>query len=375
MFFWIVNFALFGSYSLVLHRTKKESVFLIVSFIHFAIIAICRDVSVGTDTYNYSSVYNVLKDSGGMTSSHIAASSEVFALYLKAMTHIFPFTSGYMISTSLPSIMCVFYFIKQCSENYFYSVYLYGTFYFYFFSLNASRQFLAIGLILVCYVLVKKNKVFTSIVIFLLACNIHSAACIFIIYYCLKFIHWNDKRLLLCILGITITVPMATKFLNLFLRIYPQYDWMKSILFSSKYLSQGRMSLVYASYCLISIMIGLLFVLQNKINMKVKGRRLLKPIAGNESLQKEYEQIIILYLAFCIEVIYQNSILITRMVYTFLIFLIVFLTNSLEKIVWHKKIVCFGIFGVAFVFMILLLNGNYSNVLNYHFIWESAIKR
>lgn len=328
-----------------------------------------RSIYVGTDTYNYAQAFNAIKDTGHLSANHVASVSRTFLLLFRVFSFL-PRTQGYMIVTSVPVVILLFFCIRNYSKNYYLSILIFITSYLFFYSINAARHFLAIAFVFLFFMLLENKKIACSVVVFLIACALHNAVSIFAIYYLIYLIKWNGKLFVTFSIGLIAIMKVMPLFITVFVKVFPHYAWLGSKIFDQHYISGGRTSLVYAFYSLLTVVLNFLIVLKKERLFSIKISS--KDIINTDYIDKQNIQFI--YRVSCIMVIamamfgmYSNSILISRMAYVFFAFIVFALPNALisigKKSRWWIAIVCLPLV----VFMFLQLRGNYSGVLNYSF--------
>ena len=366
MSFWIVNLFLFALYAIIFKRNGKDNLFLFVALIHWGGIAALRGVYVGSDTRYYALAYEYLAGHGYVY-HHAMSNSPVYLYYLKLFSHIIPSRNGYMIATSVPTIICVFYFIKRYSKNYYISVYLFLSSYYYFFSLNTGRQFLAMALTLIVFDLLIRKKYLLSFIVYLMAIGIHSATLVFGIIYAIHMIHWNMRKILFVlaigVVGSGFIFIISESFAEIF-----HYQWMISLNAIETIQSRGRTSIVYALYCLLTICLMTYWNLrsQHKLFLSVGGREFLgMPQMDVSEVQFNYEVIVLLMIGMVIEVFFPTYILFIRVAYIVILYFIVLLANALENLRKYRILVKAVVLAPLFLMMLFLLAGNNSGVLNY----------
>lgn len=366
MIFWSVNLAMFFTYLGFLKKMRKDMVFLLVACIHLTFIAAMRDISVGTDTSAYSLASNYLYLTERVYPGAAMSSAPVFIAYIKFVYKLYHGYNMYIIATAIPCNLCIFYFIYKKSRNYYESVCLYLTTYFYFFSFNVARQMLAISLILICYCLVNEHKYIRSFVLFLLAVGIHSSTSIFFFYFCVHFIKLNSRKTISIVALVGIAFMALEPLLYLFTTLFPNYKWMLTNYYASKYSSLGRTAIVSAFYCLVTVCIYTYSILYNEGRLRIKFIKEIEAKDVYEVDKKEiFALIFILSTVAIVEFMYPNYILFQRMLYVYYIFLLIGLPNALDRIKGKKVIAKCIIYIPLTVMMAMQLLQNYSVVLNY----------
>lgn len=366
MSFWILNFGLLALYAVIFKRRKKDDLFLLVALVHWGGIAAFRGLYVGTDTRYYAIAYQYLAEKGYVY-RHAMSNSPVYVYYLKLFSHIIASPNGYMIATSVPTLVFVFYFIKRYSKNYYISVYLFLTSYFYFFSLNTGRQFLAIALTFIVFDLIMRKKYLLSIIVYLLAIGVHSAVLVFGVIYIIHMIHWNLQKILL-VLAVGVVGSSFIFVISEFFAETFNYQWMISLNAIETIKSRGGTSTVYAFYCLMTICIMTYWNLrsQGKFFISVGGREVLgMPQMDVAEVQFNYEVIVLLMIGMVIEFFFPTYILFSRVAYIVILYFIVLLANALENIKNFRLLIKVTVLAPLFIMTLLLLAGNNSGVLNY----------
>lgn len=369
MQFWGVNAAIFFAYSLILNKFNKKEIYLWISFIHLCSLAALRGIRIGTDTFRYSSDYlRISKNIFG--GSVTIPKSSLMHRYFSFVSIFFPGRNGYMITTSIPTISAVFLLIKKYSKNYFYSIYLYLGFYLYFFSMNAGRQFFAISLSIVAFILLREKKLLLSLVFYLFAVLMHSSTIIFGAYYIIHMIEWNMALFIsysACATAASLSIGF---FLRLFLFVFPRYKWMVKTSFLYEWSSNGRTSVLLALYCVTAIVLSLYWmaVSEGRFVFTIGDRRICgKRVLNKDSIAFMYELMALLVIVVVINGFHPTVILFTRLTYTLFIYILVLLSNAIDNFGKLGKYIAIVLFAPLFVFMYLQLKGNYSDVLNYTF--------
>lgn len=366
MSFWISNLFLFALYAAIFKRRGKDDLFLLVALIYWGGIAAFRGLYVGSDTRYYARAYIYLAEHGYVY-QHAMSNSPVYIYYLKLFSRIISSPNGYMIATSVPTMICVFYFIKRYSKNYYISVYLFLSSYFYFFSLNAGRQFFAVALTLIVFDFVMRKKYLLSVIVYLIAIGVHSAALVFGVIYFIHMIHWNFRKILFVLVAGVIGPSFIFIISDFFAEIF-NYQWMISLNAIETIRSRGGTSMVYALYCLLTICMMTYWNLrsQHKFFFSVGGREVIgMPQMDASEVQFNYEVIVLLMIGMVIEFFFPTYILFSRAAYIVILYFIVLLANALENLKRYCLLIKTAVLAPLFIMMLLLLAGDYSNVLNY----------
>lgn len=193
----------------VSYKTKKH-LFNICLFLLWSVSAL-RGYNVGTDTLNYLYNYNHLdfKDIRGTEYGWYLLSwicKNIFSSY-RLLIFIVSFFTVYYLSKA----------IKRSSTNWCLSLYYYISFYFFFQSLNISRQLLAASILLYAFTFIKEKKITKYLLLTLLATSIHTSALVVIpLYFIRKMVIPKIGGIILIICSFMMTtkiIPFVVSFM------------------------------------------------------------------------------------------------------------------------------------------------------------------
>lgn len=207
-------------YSIKMNTKTKDKLFLMVSFILLTSVSAFRGNSVGTDTDSYITIF--MRYVYGIHDPH----SEIGFATLNEI--IAAFTENPQIIIIVSSIIInlgLIVFIYHNSKMPWLSVYLYITLYYYFFSFNYMRQFIAISIILISWNFLKQRKFITFFILVILASTFHTLGLIGIL---LIVVYWKrmSTKIIPLIFGGTITVFLGMNlFLEYLFQIFPRYAY------------------------------------------------------------------------------------------------------------------------------------------------------
>jgi len=124
----------------------------------------------------------------------------------------------------------IVYSVYKISSQPFISIFSYITLYYYFQSFNAMRQYIAIGIILVAYSFLRKNKIVAYLLATLIAIFFHNSAIVGLLllpYHFFKISKKKPASLLKSLIVPFVLGAMVAIFfkigLNLFIAIFPKY--------------------------------------------------------------------------------------------------------------------------------------------------------
>lgn len=370
MDFWMINACIFLIYSCVCLMYKKEKTFLVLAFFHLTLITALRGSRVGTDTYNYCRIYNKIA-SGSFRGSTLIPKGNILHYYYKIISFIINKENGYMISTSIPTMLAFYMLIKRYVKNYYLGVYFFVASYIYFFSMNAGRQMLAVAATILSFALWNDKKRVASLIMYFVAVQIHNSSIIFGVFFLISFIQWNAATFLLFAVISFIACRSITMFINLFIKLFPRYRWIIRHSYIYDLSSGGRLSFLYGSICFFSILMMFYWILQSEGRMIIELNKDIPILPKNKLKRKEiqfyYMIMAMLVVSGSLYILYPTVILFTRMSYYLFVYFLILLSDSIEQMTLFKKTTIFLVYAAFFVTMVYQLYGGYSGVLHYKF--------
>lgn len=188
----------------ILSRYGKINYNLIIAFFLLFIVGGLRDSSVGSDSQNYAMLFDNYESDA--TSTH---ANEPLFLVLFGLTAVIGLgANGLQMISMLIILVGVFYVVKKWSINPVYSILSYVLLYFYFYSFNTMRQYLAVPFVLLFIYFLHQKETRKSFVCLVIAVLFHYSAIIAIlvlIFKRIKFPKGIKVALILCtfFMGIT----------------------------------------------------------------------------------------------------------------------------------------------------------------------------
>lgn len=163
-------------------KQKRGKVFLILSMLQLFFMLALRKENVGIDLQNYIPFLNRVINFTNAELFTIGFESG-YNIYCKFIMQIFNNEQIFLAITAGISLIGVYFFIKNNSNNYFLSMIIYITFQFYIFLFSGLRQSIALSIILLSIKYIKTRKIYKFIVMILLASLFHKSAFIFLPAY------------------------------------------------------------------------------------------------------------------------------------------------------------------------------------------------
>lgn len=346
---------------------RKSQILIIFTFIViFGVLAGIRHFEVGTDTKLYSSLFL----SSGMNSTweNIATSKyPVYDLYSSVLYRVNDNPQIMIFVNSLIIICSVGYSVKKLSLQPYTSCILYITLYFYFNSMNISRQYIAMGLLLIGVTFLLDNKIKHYFIIYVLAVLVHSTAIFGIVFYLLYRIKWTSKKFVILVILGGILPSILDKLLQLYVSFFPYYEMYGNTQSATDNItsqSEGN-----------KILLSLFYLVFLIIGLYIRNR---KEIID----QKKFDFLnAIVLMGVLIGIIFYKNILISRVEMYFTIFMIIYIPETIENfnliylknIQTRKKIkflIYFTVILISMIPMFFQLNKGISGVIPYKFFFD-----
>ncbi|MGX7226249.1 EpsG family protein [Enterococcus malodoratus] len=207
---------------------NRNALILFFLVTHFTIISGFRAVSVGTDTFNYNTIFS----STSLSSvEHIIQNSR-FVGYELLMKLIGTFPNGnYQIFLLLIAFLTNFLFLvtiyRVCSDLIYQAGYLYYILYYFISTMNITRQMFAVSLCFCSIYYLIKKKYLKYFLLVLCAFLIHSTAVTAFIFPILYKVRWNYFKYALLVV-MTILIGRGSSLLmgifSTFVRGYSIYE-------------------------------------------------------------------------------------------------------------------------------------------------------
>lgn len=365
MIYYIILFIL----SIIMYLTIRKKQYLFVELLLFSSLFCLRSplMGVGSDTLRYVEKYIQISNySFGELFSNVSVTDGVgFNLIMKIFS-FFGFSEQFFVAFCFAFFLCVvFLFIKRYSKNYLISVLtLFACFIFP--SCSYIRQFFALSICLIAFLLMDEKKYIKSVFFYLFALSVHFSSLIFIIVFILsnRYISNNKRfhnlRWLLFLVGSFFLIPMIKGVVLDFISIIsPKYY---RYLMYGIYGTDLEVSLIWPLILLTPLFINILDdILRNKHKLLLK-----KITFKNDNLFSMVLNIgvLVFSLASVVTEFHRVSQYLT-------IFFIIVIPNTIEKIsdITTKRIIKVVFIFLIFVYMMMSTIQNY-DFSTFKFYWQ-----
>ena len=348
-------------------NSKKQcALFLCV----FTIIMGFKSINVGNDTPSYVELYNRLHNMSSFTDP--SSRFEVgYQIYNKIIGMIWDDYQALFLITAIICIGCIGYGIMNLSQNWQYSLFLFIGLRFYYFFLSGIRQSMAVSIIIVAYVFLKRRKNILFIMLVLLAMTFHFSAVIFFFALPLSYMKFDSKSIIKVLFGVIVVYVFFGPLLSLVLSHLPSYysHYMLTEASSANNLSDFIHAIIPCLFLLLAYILNYNSVIdESHIPNQNQTRELLVYHRDGEV------QLLFLLVAAGLSLVSTRASIIDRMVQYYWIFSIISVSNMISSIKNQRNRVewlllitfCVIVYNVA----LLLLRPEWNAIVPYEFFWS-----
>ena len=218
--FWGILSSITSKEILVDQGTYEKRANTLVAFCTFSFLILLSGFRSGmADTYAYISAFKGLPNSLSEISSYISSLEKSKGFYAASIIIKSLISEDYHIWFLIISVIsgiCVMITLKNYSCNFAISSLLFILSCYYTWMFNGIRQFLAVSISFACVYMIIEKKLISYMIISLLLSTIHTSALILIpTYFIVQGEAWN-KRTILFIIFIVLSILLGNKFTNIF---------------------------------------------------------------------------------------------------------------------------------------------------------------
>lgn len=208
----------------ILCRYKKRTWPLVVSLILLLIVGGFRAETVGTDTKNYAELFNVFGEAGELIHAnelgYVLLQLGILMLGGSARTVIF--------FTQFIPLLILFFYSKKVSKRPQYVVLCYLLLYFYLYSFNIARQFMAIPFVLFGYYYFDIRKTWIGLIWIFCGVLFHYMALVGIVPVVFRYFKWRSSGqvfllIISLLLGYTVFPQMVLNEIQSLFRSFSLY--------------------------------------------------------------------------------------------------------------------------------------------------------
>lgn len=360
----------------IIKKSLNKSIWFFVLVLPLFILAAFRAPSVGNDTFNYFKSYLTVTSEPFFSVSQ--SRMEIGYVFYMRLIALLGFSYlGFQVITSAFTLFSISRFISKYSTNIAFSFYIFMTTRMFFGTMNTSRQYLAIAILLFSVEFIKNRKFIKFLSLILIATSIHFTAIVFLIAYPLPALKLNAKKTSLFIItGIVMSI-FFDALVQVFVNITGRYKG---------YLEGGYFNFEENIAIYLNLLINALFFLVAFLTKYWKANVLLenscKNLKLNEIDQKIERKKITneqLWYTFClltliVSISGLNATIMSRIEVFFSVFFLAFIPSVIKSIRSKvlRVIVTFGIIiGLFASFIVVMIYRPYwTTVFPYQWYWS-----
>jgi len=328
-----------------LSKKQKNTLFLIIAFIIFAILMASRDFNTGSDTKMYIRTF--------LTFSQNKWNSTIWGGYFEPLYAILNILLSYVsqnpriiiVATSFVISYSFYKFIKDNSENYLLSVLIFIGLLFFYTSMNTIRQFMALSVILLGFKFVKNKKIIPFLITILIAYLFHSSALVGLLLYPMYNMKYTHTRVLIIFAIAIVANVFVSDLINYIYQMIGRINY-----YDSRVGQENIANLIYMIIYLVMFLFSLFEIKKNKSDYSKKGFNLY-----------------VFVISSAISLIAMNMNILARVTTYFNVFSIICLPNIIEDNI--KKINNKVVVNSIVVLFLILYS---STIIKYRPEWNTA---
>lgn len=196
MFNLILLLLISGIYFVTYKKNKKNTLFLKITIALLTILEGFRAFSVGNDTGVYLRIFNIANDIK-WDFLYVTRFEKGYLILNILLSYITNNARVLLIIVSIFINIGLYYFIKNNSNNYYLSIFMYVCLLFFYSAMNTIRQNIALTIIIIGFCLIRNRKFIPYLLTVAIASLFHFSAIIAIFLYPLYKIKFNKKNIII----------------------------------------------------------------------------------------------------------------------------------------------------------------------------------
>lgn len=202
---------------------KGKIIYLYFTLIQLTLLGGLRGITVGTDTAAYHDIFYKVQETSTLKGLWNIREEIGYVLINKLIAIMGGGPQVVMLVTSAFVAGGFLLFITYNSDDVFLSVLLLLSLMFFFTSLNGIRQYMATVVLLNAYLFLKRKKLLPYLFLCVIAISFHKTALLFVPFYLVNLIKWNQKRVFIFFIIVAILTAFSTQLIDLVVKVLPQY--------------------------------------------------------------------------------------------------------------------------------------------------------
>jgi len=194
---------------------KHRNIYVAFSFTLMAIVGALRSNLVGADTAMYEFIFS----NNMLVKSNVGY--QTFSSLVRSIS-----SDPHTITSVSSIVICILFaiFVMRIDVNAFLATFLFITMFFWGTSLNSSRQFLAMGVIVNAALYLFEKKWIKAAILAFVAVSIHSTAVILLVLVPIYFLKRNKLSLIIFSGIMLLFIPLHNTVVNIFVQYFPDYE-------------------------------------------------------------------------------------------------------------------------------------------------------
>lgn len=351
-------------YLLILSVLKlKKRTAIILSFLPLAIISATRSASVGNDAYQYTQLFNYYSS---ISWSEIFGQGiePGFIIFSKLISYLSKNSQWFFMTTSFLIIYLVAKIVYNDSKDIIFSAFIFTSYYFYFYSFSAIRQYIAIGFAINAFYYFKEKRTIKAIIYFVLSLSFHYTALILTPVIILLNLKMNKKNIAVFAL---VSILIGTMFRLIIVNIIMRFDRFSYYRYSiDNFVGRGwDINIVLYIFILIMIVLGIYIL---KRDTKFETSLFIKKIGYNNDYYDIYSYLICMMMTLSLYMVSVSLTMAARASHYYAIFIIIYIPLILSRMTNSNQIVIRTVIKfMLFVYAVLMLSRNNYYVVPFSF--------
>ena len=254
----------------------KNKIFLICSFSLMLVVMGLRDISVGTDTELYCTIFKNYSSMESIRQVLQKDTNLIYGLYNFFISKISTDNNMIIFCNSAIILTLTAIFIYNNCSNVVFPTLLFMEFYHYFSAFNISRQYIAVLIVANSFYFLKNKMIWQYIILNIIAIFVHNTAIIFLTLLPFLFIKINYKNINILVIIYSIFIFLWDKLINIFINIFPHYaiylGTQSRFLFTS---GENKKIIITFIYIFIALLMRLILSKKNLIKYEEQNKFLL----------------------------------------------------------------------------------------------------
>lgn len=175
---------------------KQNKKYLVIIFLILTLFLTLKSKSVGVDAKSYQKIFYDISKLSFLDVYNYDRYEIGYKYFCKIISMIWNNYQFFLCIVSIIEMVGFYYFIKNYSKNYIFSLFIFVTFDTYIFTFGILRQAISLSLLLLSIKFLKENKFIKYAALVIFSSLFHKTALIFILLYPLKYIKLNKKTMI-----------------------------------------------------------------------------------------------------------------------------------------------------------------------------------